>query len=123
MSSIWQCEQEIQRYRNLSSNIGTIMSNLSMAAGNVYNLSNTMDNKYQVNDNFTPIVARTTSLKNSIDSTYNYLKNTVIPSIDSAITDLNREIDRIEQEERERRERERQKQEERERQEREARTN
>lgn len=118
MSSIWQCEQEIQRYRNLSSNLKTIISSLSSAAGNTYSLSNEIDNKYQVNDSFTPIVTKTNQLKNDIESTCNYLKITVIPAIDAEINELEREIDRIEQEERERRERE--EQERREREEREA---
>ena len=114
MSTIWQCEQEIQRYRNLSSNIHTIISSLSSAAGNTYSLSNEIDNKYQVNDSFTPIVTNINQLKNDIESTCNHLENTVIPAINSEINDLEREIDRIEQEEREREERERREQEERE---------
>lgn len=125
MSSIWQCQQDIQKYRTLSSNLNSIMIKLSEAAGNVHIINSEIKNKYQINDSFTPIVTRTTNLKKSIDSTYNYLKNTVIPAIDLAISDLNKEIEKIEREERERREkeeRERREREERERLEREAQT-
>ena len=98
MSSISQCQYNIQRYRTLKTKINSIISNLSFAITNTDDLNTEIKSKYQVNDNYTPVVTRTTNLKNNIKKTSNYLNNTIIPAIDSAISDLYKEIARLKEE-------------------------
>ena len=99
MSSIVQCEYNIKRYNSLKANINSVISNLSSAISNAENLSDGIRNKYQINDDDTPIVARTIQLKDSITATCDFLSNKIIPAIDAAIYSLNREITQLEQEE------------------------
>lgn len=102
MLSISQYEINIRRYKNLKSNLNYIITKLSLAIDNADNISNEIKERYLINDNYTPIVSRTIKLKNSMNDTYNYLNNKVIPAIDSAIYTLNRELTRLEQEEKNR---------------------
>lgn len=106
MASISECQNDIRRYNVLKAKISTISSNLSSAAGYIDNVEFEIRDKYSVNDASTPIVDKTNKLQNSVENTRNTLNNQVIPAIDQAISNLNREIERLEREERERRERE-----------------
>ncbi len=101
MSSISYYQYNINRYRTLKTNINSVISYLSMAKNNAESVGNDIKNKYEINDSNTPIFNRAIQLKDNISSTCNYLSNKVIPAIDSAIYSLNREIARIEAEERE----------------------
>ena len=100
MSSISQCQYNIQRYRTLKTKINSIISNLSFAITNTDDLNTEIKSKYQVNDNYTPIVTRTADLKKNITKTSNYLSDKIIPAIDVAISNLYKEIARLEEEQR-----------------------
>lgn len=100
MSSISQCKNNIIKYRNLKSNLNSIVSNLALAISNTDDISSQIKNKYSVNDSVTPTVTRTIQLKNDMKTTYNYLKNKVIPAIDVAISNTNKELRKLEQENR-----------------------
>ena len=121
MPSIEQCQNDIVRYRALKSNLNSITTILSSAIQDAGNLNTEIKSKYLINNNPAPISSGVTSLRNDMKGTRDYLNNTVKPAIDSAINDLQREKDRLEQIERERREREEREKEERERLEREER--
>ena len=97
MSSISQCKYDIERYRTLKNNVNSIIYQLSISIGNVDHCTNEIRNKYIVNDNYTPIEARSSQLKINMESTYNFLNNQVIPAIDTAITNLNKEIASLEE--------------------------
>ena len=92
MSSISQCEYDIRRYENLKLKIKSILSKLYSAVNNANNFNDEIKSKYQVDDNYTPIVSRTDNLKNDMQATCNYLSNTVLPAINLAIVDLKNEI-------------------------------
>jgi hypothetical protein len=99
MSSILQCENDIKRYRNLKDKLNTILYELLSSQNELSTVSSNIKNKYQVNNDTTPIYSRVTKLDGNIDTTYNYIKNKIIPSIDSAINSLNKQIDDINEEE------------------------
>lgn len=105
MSSISQCENDIRRYKVLKENINSVVEKLSLAVSNASTLNTELKNKYQVDDSNTPISNRVKDLKNNIENTSNFLKDKVISEIDGAINNLNREIARLEEEEREARDR------------------
>ncbi len=96
MSSISQCQYDIERYKTLKSNINSIICQLTQVIGNTDEFNNEIKTKYQVNDKYTPIVSRTVQLKDNMESTNKYLSNKVIPVIDSFIINLNKEIARLE---------------------------
>lgn len=87
-----QSEFDIIRYNTLRNKLNSIVSNLSLTISNNLNIIDEIKGKYQLNDDYTPVVSRMTQLNKNIESTYNYLNNNVIPAIDSAINCLNNEI-------------------------------
>lgn len=95
MSSISQCQNDIQRYKILKTKINSIISKLSLVINNTDDLSSEIRSKYQVNDSDTPIVTRIKTLNEEIEKTNSYLRSKVLPAIDVAITKLNKEIDRL----------------------------
>ncbi len=106
MSSIAQCQNDIVRYRNLKSDLDSIIAKLSSAIQDSDDLNTEIKSRYLINDNPAPIYSSVNNLKNDINETRDYLDNTVKPAIDSAIDDLYTEKSRLERIERERRERE-----------------
>lgn len=98
MSSISQCQYDIKRYKILKNNINSIIFQLSQVIENTDDFNNEIKTKYQINDNYTPIVSRTIQLKDNMESTNKYLINKVIPAIDSAINNLNNKIVHLEEE-------------------------
>lgn len=101
MSEISQCENKIQRYRRLKSDVKSVMQKLSLAIKGADSLSIEIGNKYQIDNNPTPILSRTKELKSDMKETYNYLNNKVLPAIKSEIVSLNNKKDRLEQAEKE----------------------
>ena len=69
MPSLEKLENKIERYKILKNNLNSIISKLAMAIDNVENLKNEIKDKYQVDDGNTPIISRTTQLKQNMKST------------------------------------------------------
>ena len=115
MSSIEQCQYDIQRCQILKAEINGIISKLNSAANHTSSLDYEIKNSYQVDGGNAIITNQTASLKNDLEDTANYLKNTILPSIDSSISDANREIEYLEEEERKQQEEEERKRQEEER--------
>ena len=104
MSSISQCQYDIKKYNTLKSKVNSVISALALTINDSNNISNSISNRYQINDDSAPIVFRVNQLKDDIKETHDYLKFKVIPAIDSAISGLNQNIKSIEREEQRRQE-------------------
>lgn len=98
MSSISQCRSNLIKYKNLKVNLNSILSKISSAISDSDNVGNKIKNRYLINDESTPIVSRTIKLKNDMKSTYNYIKFKVLPAIDVAISNTNKEMKKLEKE-------------------------
>lgn len=98
MSSISQCNDNVEKYRLLKMDVISVISKLSLANDDADGLRNDIKNKYQINDNETPIFERAVQLKNNISNTCDFLNNKVIPAIDAAIYNLNNDIAKLEAE-------------------------
>ena len=98
MPSIQRCQYDIQKYNNLKENIRTMLPYLNQAMGSIDDANNSLRGKYLVDDEDTPILNKTSKVRNNIDKTYNMLNSTILPAIDRAIEDLNRQIAQLEAE-------------------------
>ena len=98
MPSIARCQYDIQKYNNLKENIRSMLPYLNSAMGSIDDTNTALKGKYLINDEDTPIIRRTTKVKNDISKTYNMLNSTIMPAIDRAIDELNRQIAQLEAE-------------------------
>lgn len=95
----------------LKENLKQSSTYLMKAANSSARLSSTIDNHYQIDESQTRLSEKADDISKDIQETSDYLKNTVLPALETKISDLSREIKAIEEEERreaERREEERQ---------------
>lgn len=104
-STISGCYAEIRKYEALSSSISSIISLLNSNDKNFENLKKSIQENYLVNNDVTPIYDKTNNLAVDVNKTSNYLKNTILPAISSAIKALYRRIAELEAEEEARRRR------------------
>ena len=100
--SISYCYSKIRNYNNIKPNLQQIISLLQNSSNDINDIKFDIKNKYIINDEETPISNRINNLDEDIKKTSNYLKNTIIPGIDSAITGLYNRIERLEYEEEQR---------------------
>lgn len=100
MSSIDQCRSNIEKYRRIINQTEQIVSSLTFASGSANNIENEIKSKYQLNDDYTPIVTKTNGVKEKIENTIKYLNQTILPALQTAIGDNNAEIGRIETQQR-----------------------
>lgn len=110
--SINSCYDDISKFNNIKSNLENVVSSLNLAAGSCSPISNTIMSVYNVNDNGTPIVVNSNKLHKDIVETAKYIKNTVIPSIDSAIQGRRNQIEKLEEQARQEAEKKRKEEEE-----------
>lgn len=107
MSRKDQLQRELSQYDALKTRLNTCNNSLSNASSHMSSVKNTTDDNYQVNDNGSLISSKAEELSKKILETSNYLKNSVIPAIDTKQNQIREEIKQIEREEEEERERER----------------
>lgn len=98
MSTISECQHEINRYIALRNNINAILSYLNESINSSNITKNNIINNYLINDESTPVVSRIDKLNNNMKNTYNTLKGT-ISGINTSIASLKAEIARLEAEE------------------------
>lgn len=98
-STISGCYADIRKYEALSSSISSLISLLDSNDKNFVNLKKNIQENYLINGDVTPIYDKTNNLAVDVDKTSNYLKNTILPAISSAIKALYRKIAEIEAEE------------------------
>lgn len=92
MSLEQQYQNDINKYSALKNKLDSVTSYLSDAMDNVNNLKSNITDNYYVNDNDTPISIRVQKLYNDINSTYNYINNTIYPAIDSSTNSSRQKI-------------------------------
>lgn len=98
MASIASCNAEIRRYKNLKSKINSIISYLSRFDDTSSDLIQDLNRAYQINSDSSVLENRIANNKKDVKETSNYLKYTIIPAINSEINELNRTIQRLEEE-------------------------
>ena len=97
-----QYRSEKNQYLNLLRKVRDVVASINNFTTNTQDEVNILSNSYNVNNEDTEALTRLKKVKSDAQKTSNYLKNTVIPSIESNISSLERTIDRLEEEERER---------------------
>lgn len=98
MNTISDYENDIRKYKTLKNTLLNICTNLSSAINGVKDLNSEVKNKYIVNDDYSPIAKRSDNLKSNMEATYNNIYRKVIPAIDSAIYNINKQITSLEKE-------------------------
>lgn len=88
-------QKEIQRYQALKAQIGTVISELDSASGQVGNLREVLSTAYSINGNSAFDLSLVANLKQEIEEVPLFLNGTVIPAIDEAIMALQEEEARI----------------------------
>ncbi len=84
---------KIHKYEILKSDINTIIINLNNTVNDLENIRPNLKNIYNINEDITPIVSNVEKVKNKISETSNYLKNTIIPSINNTIRKLTNDLE------------------------------
>lgn len=97
-----QYRSEKNQYSYLLRKVRDVVASINNFTTNTQDEVNILSNSYNVNNEDTEALTRLKKVKSDAQKTSNYLKNTVIPSIESNISSLERTIDRLEEEERER---------------------
>ena len=97
-----QYRSEKNQYSNLLRKVRDVVASINNFTTNTQDEVSILSNSYNVNNEDTEALTRLKKVKSDAQKTSNYLKNTVIPSIESNISSLERTIDRLEEEERER---------------------
>lgn len=95
MASIDSCNSDIQKYRNIKTNIQSIINYLSAYNSDTDDLVRSINTSYQVDSDETCLVKSIELTQEDVQKTSNYLKNTIIPAIDNAINRLNNTIAQI----------------------------
>ena len=97
-----QYRSEKNQYSNLLRKVRDVVASINNFTTNTQDEVSILSNSYNVNNEDTEALTRLKKVKSDAQKTSNYLKNTVIPSIESNISSLEITIDRLEEEERER---------------------
>ncbi len=88
-------QNDITKYTHLKSYVNSIVNNLTRAISDLSSVDSNVKNKYLVDDNNTPVESRISTLISNMSSTRDYLRDTIIPAIDSAITGTNNKIQKL----------------------------
>ena len=104
MASKYQLERDLVTYANLKDNLSKTASDLSDASSSAYKIKPAITQHYTVDKAASQVTERTDKLASNIAETSNYVRNTIIPAIDSKMESIKAEIRRIEEEERRARE-------------------
>lgn len=106
MASIEEYREDINKYYTLKEKITRIINELDSAAQSAESLNNEVASNFKVNNDAAKLSGRIGILDNGLTDTVSFLRNTILPSIDDAITGARNEISRLEAEERRRQEEE-----------------
>ena len=105
MSSIEQYQKDVQRYQILKNKIESVAHELDLAVEHAGSVDLEIRGKYKINDGSTNLAGRAASIRDKIAETAAYLRNKVVPSIDSSVSYTNSQIAYLEEQERLERER------------------
>lgn len=106
MASIAELKRQLTAFANYKISVSVTASYMIKASNSLGSVSETVNNNYRIDDDGSNVGEVAKSLKESCAETSNYLKNTVIPAIDSKMDEIEQEIKRLEEEERRREEEE-----------------
>ena len=102
--SISSLENNIKRYNALKNNLSSILVSINSSKVEADYLESKLKKNYLVNNSVTPVGDRVVSLNSNLNTTYDHIKNTILPAIDTAIAgaklDIDAEKQRIEEERR-----------------------
>ncbi len=104
MANKYQLEQELQEYENLKANLNKTVENLGNASESAFKINPGVTANYTINKNPSAVGERADNLAKKISETSNYVRNTIIPAINTKQENIRAEIRRIEEEERRARE-------------------
>lgn len=104
MASIAELKRLLTGFANYKISVSVTASYMIKSSSSLGTVADTADNNYSINDDGSNIGEVARSLKESCAETSNYLKNTVLPAIDSKMEEIENEIKRLEEEERRREE-------------------
>lgn len=104
MASKYQLQQEIEEYEVLKSHLSKTADNLDTASQNASLIKPELLRNHTIDNNSSVIGERSENLKKDISETSNYVRNVILPAIDSKVQSNRNEIARIEEEERRARE-------------------
>lgn len=104
MASKYQLQQEIEEYEVLKSHLSKTADNLDTASQNASLIKPELSRNHTIDNNSSVIGERAENLKKDISETSNYVRNVILPAIDSKIQSNRSEIARIEEAERRARE-------------------
>ncbi len=102
MTSIAQLKKQLTDFANYKVSVSVTASYLIKSSNLLGNVSETSNNNYSIDDDGSNVGETAKSLKEKCAETSNYLKNTVIPAIDSKMNQIESEIQRLEEEEKRR---------------------
>lgn len=106
MASIEGYRHDIRQYNDIKWRIWKIIESLDAATQDSSRLSSEVASDYKINGNPTKVVDRIDVLDRAMRDEIDYLRNRIIPALDDAIDDAEREIEWLEEEERRREEEE-----------------
>lgn len=90
--------RDILRYQALKSQLSTVITKLSSATSYSGSLDYEVKSSFKVNNESAALATRTARLDTSIQNTASYLSHTILPAIDAAIGQVNRQIANLEAE-------------------------
>lgn len=100
MNSIYNLKQEIRNYEILKNNIYGLITSLNNSSTSISKVKTHMKDIYTINGEESNIIKNTEVLKTNISETSNYLKNTILSTIDLKIREIERKIKDLELNER-----------------------
>lgn len=98
MASIESCRYDIRRYNTIKANVQNIINYLNNYNNQCEDLAREIKKVYSVDNEDTNLYNSVNAIKNDVQKTSNYLKNTIIPSINNAVKELNRQISSLQAE-------------------------
>ena len=104
MASIPELKRLLTDFANYKISVSVTASYMIKSSNSLGSVSETANNNYSINDDGSNLGEVAKSLKERCAETSNYLKNTVIPAIDTKMDEIEQVIKRLEEEERRREE-------------------
>ena len=98
MPSIREYRSDISDYRHIKDKLQNIADSLSTASHHTDRLSRDIASAFRINNAPAKVVNRIDILGRSINDEVEYIRHTIMPSIDDAIHDAKRNIERLEEE-------------------------
>lgn len=100
-SQIYQCNIDLEKYKRLKKQLEITVTYLTASKKSGIDIKNKVTNLYQINNEGSNINTRILNWINNIENTCNTINNTIIPAIDTAMSNINNRRYNLEQEKQE----------------------